>query len=521
MAVPAYTTDLTDLVDLDTTGGAAVEPSSLYTAGRNAAEDTTDFPIQGSVHASLTMNATGKAGVLVPGSAFTWTSGDYMFGWIIWLSPGAIATYAAGGLSMILGDGVTNFDVHWVGGKDFGKYPYGGWQNFALDPERTPEESAGTPPTAYHYVGAGANVLTAVSKGDPLGFDVFRYGRGMTRIAGGQAANYANFPGLAVVNDAVNAKWGLFQAIPGGYQWKGLMYFGYGSLTLFTDSNVNILIENTELVSSDFNRIEIHTTGTEINWTNINFTALGTVAPGELEMIDNEVFNDTGGVFTDMATFIYLSNATMLNRIYRRCGQVTQGGASFTTCTFDESAAAVALVVDSLTDIDKCVFNSSGTGHAINLGTIAASVSMDWKCFDYGYALQAGTAANRTILVNVATSQILTLNKAAGTTTPTYYNTGAGTVVIQASISIYILVQNEAKTPLQTAYVYINDEDSGSAELSTDTDVNGEVDTTYAGAVTTATLRIRKYGYKPFKDTVDLSSNITRTITLVSDPQQT
>ena len=238
-------------------------------------------------------------------------------------------------------------------------------------------------------------------------------------------------------------------------------------------------------------------------------------------MIDNATLDDTCGVFTDMSTFIYQSNATLLNRTFRRCGQVTQGGASLTTCTFDESAAAVAIVVDSLTDLDKCVFNSSGVGHAINLGTIAASVSMDWKCFDYGYAAQGGTAANRTILVNVATSQTLTLNKAAGTTSPTYYNTGAGNVVVQASVAIYFLVQNEAKTPLQTAYVYINDDDAGTAELEAATDVDGEVDTSYAGAVTSATLRIRKYGFKPFKDTVDLSSAINRTITLIADPQQT
>ena len=106
MAVATYTTDLTDIADLDTTGGTAVEPASLYTAGRSPVEDDEDFPIQGTVHASLTQNATGKGGIFVPGTPWTHTSGDYIFGWIIWLAPSTIATQANGGLVMLLGSSV-------------------------------------------------------------------------------------------------------------------------------------------------------------------------------------------------------------------------------------------------------------------------------------------------------------------------------------------------------------------------------------------------------------------------------
>jgi hypothetical protein len=275
------------------------------------------------------------------------------------------------------------------------------------------------------------------------------------------------------------------------------------------------------MVATNFNRIEINNASSVINWANINITALGTNSKGELEMIDDATFNDTGGVFTDMSTFIYDSNYTGLGRTWRRCGQVTQGGGTFTGCTFDESAATVALVVDDLSLVTKCVFKSDGTGHAVNLGTVSTSTSMTWDNTESGYAIQTGTAANRTILVNVASGQTLTINKTATSSHPTYYNTGTGTVSVVASSSIYVKVQNEAKTALQTAYVYINDDDTGAAEVNDTTDVNGEVTDTYSGSATTATLRVRKYGYKPFKDTVDLSADISRTITLVADPQQT
>ncbi len=90
-----------------------------------------------------------------------------------------------------------------------------------------------------------------------------------------------------------------------------------------------------------------------------------------------------------------------------------------------------------------------------------------------------------------------------------------------SSSSIDIYVQDQAKIKVVGAFVYINDDDAGASELNTTTNGNGEVSGSYSGAVSVATLRIRKYGYKPFTDTVDLSSDINRTITLITDPQQT
>ena len=497
-----------------------MEPASVWTAGRSPEEADTDFPIQGTVHASLTMNTTGKAGILVPGET-GWASGDYIFGWLIWLAPAAIAVQASGGLVMIIGDSASVWRVFYVGGSDYGSYPYGGWQNFVVNPEGTPDENAGTP-TTFSYVGAGANVLSQVSKGNPLGFDVFRYGRGEARVAGGTSTDPdATFAGLAAVNDNNSNRWGLFQEIEGGYKCKGKLVIGFGAACDFTDSDVNIVIDNTEFVAADFNRIEITNAASVINWTNINFTALGTTSKGQLEMIDDATFNDTGGVFTDMDTFIYDSNATITGRTFRRCGQVTQNAGTFTGSVFEDSTAAVALVVDSLNDVTECYFDSDGTGHAVNLGTFTADTSRTWDNTESGYAIQTGTAANRTILVNIDSPYTLTLNKTSTSSHPTYYNTGTGTVLVVASSSIYIRVQDQAKANIVTAYVYINDDDAGTAEVNDTTDANGEVTDTYSGSITTATLRVRKYGYKPFIDTVDLSADITRTITLVTDPQQT
>ena len=434
MAVAAYTTDLTVIVDMDGTTGTAAEPDTVWIAGRSPINDDTDFTIQGALHASLTFNAVGKGGVVVTGGSRTWTSGHYIFGWINFIAPKAIVAKASGGLVMLCGDSTTDLKVFYVGGNDFGSYPYGGWQNFAVDPEGTADETLGSTPTDYYVVGAGGNVSpTKVNKGNPLGFDVFRYGRGEIRIVGGtDADNDATFTGMAAANDeSVNARWGLFQAIEGGYKWKGLIYFGYGNPTDFTDSNKNIVVDNVDQVAADFNKIEIHNATSVINWTNINISSLSIVSPGDLEMIDNAEFNDIGGVFTDMNTFIYQSNATLTGRTFRRCGQVTQGGGVFNDCTFDSSTADVSLYASNIDNVDNCSFTSDGSNHAMELSTDHAGNSYTLTgCTYTDYATVTGTTGNECIYNNSA--GIVTINIDGGDT-PTYRNgSGASTNIISA-----------------------------------------------------------------------------------------
>ena len=422
MAVAAYTTDLTVIVDMDGTTGTAAEPATVWTAGRSPINDDTDFTIEGTNHASLTFNATGKGGVVVTGGTRTWTSGDYLFGWINFIAPKAIVTKALGGLAMLCGDSITDLKVFYVGGSDFGSYPYGGWQNFAVNPEDTADETLGTSPTDFYVVGAGGNVSpTKVNKGNPLGFDVFRYGRGEIRIVGGTSTDDdATFLGMATVNDGTSARWGLFQAVEGGYKWKGLMYFGYGNPTNFTDSNKNIVVDNVDQVASTFNRIEIHNASSVINWTNISISSLSSVSPGQLEMMDDATFNDTGGVFTDMDTFIYQSNATITGRTYRRCGLVTQGGGIFDGSTFEESTVAVALLVDDLDDIDNCNFISDGTGHAMELTSAHVDGTFTLTdCIYTDYATVTGTTGNEVIYNNSGGAVTINID---GGDTPTYRN---------------------------------------------------------------------------------------------------
>ncbi len=436
MAVPAYTTDLVDIADLETSGGTAVEPLSLYTAGRSPIEDDEDMPIQGTYHASLTFNTTGSGGLFVPGDTFTYSAGDYIFGWVKWTAPSTIDTYANGGLSILLGSSASVFNVYWVSGSDRSPNPYGGWQNIAILPTLSPNENAGSP-TAYHYVGCGAKCIKKVSKGNPLALDAFRYGRGEVRVIGGSSGDgYATFAGIAAVNDASLAKWGLFQEIDGGYKWKGLMSFGYGSLTEFVDSNTSIVIENSEWVSSNFNRIEINNAGSTIDWTAINITALGTTSKGALEMIDNATVDFNSCVFTDMDTFIFQSNATLASTTFRRCNQTTLGGATITGCTFDSTTAAIALACgSSISGLSGTTFISDGSSHALEI-TSGTSHTLNDLTFTGYESYQAGgtSTGNEAVFVNIGSGDVTLYADAQFS----YRSAGANVTIVAGAVDTTI-----------------------------------------------------------------------------------
>ncbi len=433
MAAPSYATDLVDIADLDSSGGTAVEPVTLYTAGRSPIEDDEDMPIQGTVHASLTFNATGNGGVLVPGNSFTYSAGDYIFGWIKWTAPSTIDTYANGGLSMLLGSSASVFNVYYIGGSDREPNPYGGWQNVAVLPTMTPDENAGNP-TAYHYVGCGAKCIKKVSKGNPLAFDVFRYGRGELRIAGGESGNYATFSGIAAINDSNSNRWGLFQAIAGGYKWKGLLTFGYGSLVNFVDANTSIVIENSEWVSSDFNKIEIKNSSSNVAWTAVTVSSLCATSKGSLEMVDNATLDFTSCVFNDMDTFIFMSNAALVGTTFRRCGQVTLGGATIEGCTFDKTTAAIALTcgssISTLSDTD---FVSDGSSHAIEI-TGGTSHTFDGISFTGYESYQAGgtSTGNEAVYVNIGSGNVTLYADAQFS----YRTAGASVTIIAGAVDV-------------------------------------------------------------------------------------
>jgi len=447
--------------------GDSFEEFTGYTLG-DGADLETDWYLQGNSCASDEANNKSGVGHSIGfdyGSNITFSTDDYFFGWMFCMMPNATDTFANGGYRVLMGTSLGDYKGWKVGGSNFGRNPYGGWMNVAVDPTFTHDYSNGTlPTTQFRYFAAAYVLVNTTLKGRPICADAYRYGRGELIIELGDGTNgYGTFSGISTENDGTSNRWGLLQEIPGGYLWKGLMSFGNATnLCDFRDANVAITIDDTPRTNSAFNRIEVNNASSRVDWLAVNISAPNTsvsgsvLAKGEFEAVDNATINKTSCVFTDMSTFIYQSNSTIADTIYRRCGQVTQGGASLTGCIFDESSAATALVVSAISGVTDNLFNSDGTGHAIDIGNITTTQAITWDNTESGYVggvagspITTGTSGNETILCNVSSGETLTINVAGGASTPSVKNDGTGDVNVvagQVSFSLTNVVSGSTFT---------------------------------------------------------------------------
>ena len=452
MAPPSYTTDLIDwIADSDITAWSELTGA---TSGGAPDEQDTESALQGVNSCSQTNSVSGLYSMCrILTSPVTLSTGQVF---LVWHGHGvatALKSYADGGLKLAVASAAANWKAWAVGGNDVPPFPYAKWVNNPIDPTLSYEYSNGTPPTGatdIYGVGSMCDLTATVAKGQPHIVDIIRYGRAEARINGGEVGNYATFAGFATkndYNDAVNGynRWGLIQKTDGGYLWKGLMTLGYSSAVNFVDSNKNIFVQDTRKVTSTFNKIEVRQATSVISWTGISIACLSpstTASKGAFEVIDNATVGFDTCTFVDLSTFIFQSNSTIESTTFRRCDQITGGGATFDTCTFTNSTAAVSLVLTNLNQATECTFASDGTNHAIDLGTISSTTSMNWSNYLTGYATSDGSSGNEAIKVNVAVSQTLTINVGAGYSTPSVYNTGSGTVsVVSGQVTTSVTVQ--------------------------------------------------------------------------------
>lgn len=459
MTAPSYTTDLTDIADADESSGWS--ESSTWNDG-NISMQETDYYIQGSycVSSELKLSKSGYASILydyVTNLYSSFTTNTVVLVWFKFLGPNVLDTDANGGIYVVIGSGYDDFNAWAIGGST--SYRYGGWINMVADPTQTASRTVGSPSTTeYSVFGIGVKEINPISKGNPLGCDCIRYGRAEAIFEYGETADYATFAGFAAINDANDATngynmWGLFQEIAGGYLWKGLMSLGTATNAVdMRDSNVNITIDNTVHVLSSFNAIEVNNASSNVEWTAVNITSLSTDAPGTFEMIADATVALTGCVFTDMSTWVFDSNATLDGCTWRRCALVTQAGADFDNCVFDNATGTVALLCDNLDNVDNCNFVSDGTGHAIELTSAHAGSSYTLVgCTYSGYG--ADDTANAVIYNN--SGGAVTINISGGDTPTVLNGTSASTTIVAGAVTVKVTVTDATGTLIDNARVLL------------------------------------------------------------------
>lgn len=464
MAAPAYSNDLTTIatgdLNYDTgtwsesgdagwdTAGSMVDDENLqYTENStNTGEATDSCTSQQYTKDGSGSGTTGPGTVMYTHTAaFTVPTDGVVLIDNLWAAPSALNVYAGtfltaeAGVSVLIGDDADNFDVHYVSGSDLPPAPKGGWTTYAVDPTITPAGTVGTVSTTTTVGTAIAAVAQA--RGNPHACQSVRYGRAEAEYTIGDATTPATFTGYASIDNAAADRFNLLEIIPGGYQARGLMTFGTATVAVyFKDSDKSIVIADDLKVGTAFNKGVVNHAGSELYWTNISITNLGTVALYTFTVNNSATTEHAGCVFQDLGAFNYGSNSTNTNTTYRRQALVSQLGATFTGCTFDSPAGTVGLLISSLNIVTDCTFTSDGTGHGVNLGTIAATISLNWDNFESGYT--AASSGDETILVSVDSGQTLTINVQPGASTPSVYNTGLGYVAVvsgQATASFNVI----------------------------------------------------------------------------------
>ena len=408
------TTDLqflTPTSDAESTTGWSDSLFAAYDNG-NAASFGLDnlLYIQNAnaISQQLATNRTGASSLInyagTDPAGFTDGTSVFYFWWNF-LYPGATTEYndntavtapgqnnvgGAAGYAIGVGSSGTAAKFFHVGGANFGRSPQGGWQNVAIDPSRATFAgwTLGSPTAGvYNSFGFLPIVNTAPGRGQANAVDAIRWGRGEIEFTGGAPAG--TFSDMATQNDLATNRWGIFSAQKGGFAFKGKLTLGTSATSLlFEDADTTIVVDETRQVYDAFNLIEVNNASSDITWNNIVITKVASAglsldgARGDFTMVDNATVAKTGCSFTDMGTFIYLSNATLTDVTWRRCIQVTQGGATIGGSTF-ENLTASAFLISSPSTIDLVTGSkfetASATGNAVDLGTVTSSATVDWN----------------------------------------------------------------------------------------------------------------------------------------------
>lgn len=468
MTAPSYTTDLNDIATADESSGWA--ESSSWNDGSVTTQET-DYYIQGSycVSSELKITKSGYASLIYNYASNLYSSfgTDYVvLAWFKFLGPNVLDTDANGGIYILVGSALNDFNAWNLGGSE--SYKYGGWINIVADPTVSSDRSNGSPSTTnYTYFGVGIKEINPINKGNPFGVDAIRYGRAAAIFEYGETDDYCTFEGFAAINDANDAtdgynRWGLIQAIAGGYLWKGLMTIGTGSNAAdFRDSNVNITLDNTTKVSSTFNAIEVNNTDTRLDWIAVNIISLSTVSPGHFTAVNNAEINMSQCNFSDMGRFAFGASTTLTSTSFIRCDQVNQNEAILTNCNFNESSAATtALFADDIDSLDGCTFSMGASTHAIELSTDHAGNSYTLTNVTFtGYATADGSDGDEAIYNN--SGGAVTINISGGTTPSIRNGTSASTNVVSGSVDVTVTVQTATGTKIQGANVFLAADASG------------------------------------------------------------
>ena len=429
MAVPAYNTDLVDII-------ANITSITGWTAlggGASGLGFGPDFAMQGTNAVDKAITASDK-GQIYNGSA-TLGANTHIFTWLYLATAGLSDLLANKGLAVVIGSAVGAYNSFHVEGSDtygaagrVGKcYPVRYVTTAtASPPYRTLTGSPAATPTYF----GGTTKQVGTVKGSNLGISAIRYGTGVF-ITAGDVTTKATFLGMATTNDTVANRWGILTLISGSnYELQGRLVVGQTSAgtptaAYFEDSNKNILIVDTPHSLTDFTQIIVDHASTIFNLTNISFEAAGTNNKGKIVYNNASTVSAlTGCNFVKMGTSTLRAGVTANSCAWRQSDQVTTNSATITGCDFASSSNTTgALLINSAAEmalVTGCTFRNNAKAIKI---TAAGTYSFNGNLF-----------SGNTVQVDFTGTGTCTINPSNGSTVSqaNCVASGGGTIVVNA-----------------------------------------------------------------------------------------
>lgn len=511
---------------------------------------TTEVVHQGAACIGFQASSKDGHGVYeMPTGSFDFTpstgthAGQHVFIWINVTMPGTVEALSTGGLYVVIGSSLTAYKKFLIAAKDYKEVMEKGFARFVIDPSKTPTETVGSPNMAAVTVFGAWIDTDEAARIDQLFIDRIDVGWGLQIT--GTSSDFWNDVYAEEITETAGERdnmWGVVQK----YQD---IFFIYGQIliknaaaadTVVSDSGKTIKFVSqqyydgtsswVDCVADDFFKIEFEDSASyKVEFTDGVSVGSDSGRAGSSfggSNLHDTAFDADTSFGNNAASFVKLY-ATQLNDFragilfHDDADSLFYAGAINRSGQFDPGRAVMRnLIIAETTNVDAAMlWNENINVQKINYiaNTVGAAIEMPSNA-GTPYTFTSLYFSGNTNDVYNSSGNSITVQKAGGSNP---VNSEGSAVSFQASSTIFIRVQDESKADVAGAYVYINDDDSGAAEVNTTSDVNGEVSDSYSGAASTATLRVRKYGYYPVVDEVDLSADINRTITLRAHPQQT
>ncbi len=447
MAV-SVTSDLTLVTSADTTTAQGTWARVNGTSSGNPALES-DGKVEGAgclvAKCGATVTPT-DSGLSVPLTATFNATGKHVFTWRNNTTPANMATKANAGTSFHMSSdatfGTTNYKRWYLDGSDTDVI--GGWKCYVVDPSSAGNASAGSMNVAaIKTLGFLHRQLTGVTTSLNNAFvDSVKVGTGLTATAS-SAGDTITFNSL-YATDSLNANaWGIITQNAGIYYGAAKMTIGsasQGNTCLFKDTNQVLVWRDYPVANTLYEFNLIGNTGQLTTFQLGNKDGSGNTSDGcvvrgqgaavwNITCGANSGFKAYASSLANLRAASLSSTSELKDTSVAASGTIDVNGAVITNCAF-ASHTATQMKIDSTAEaagVSGCTFNTSGTGHAIEL-TAAGNYTFSSLTFN-GYGADGTT--NAAVYNNSGGAVQITVS---GGNSPTVRNgTGASTTVVSGA----------------------------------------------------------------------------------------